>query len=130
MSSKVEQVMTIEERASGGSYLFEMVPHEYGITGEHAVSERIYGPYHREHQIQTVLKAIEASLPHGNRMNVLELGGQRRVWWLTGEPKQFRDLARASSEWLNDIFAGATTRAAQEVSGRTRELASPAFKHQ
>ena len=114
--------MDIPYRANGGSYLVEMVPHEYGIAGEHRLGERIYGPYHFEHQIQTALKAIKASLPPGNKMNVLELGGERRVWWLTGERKEFKSLATATAEELNNIFGEATARAAQEALDHNRGL--------
>lgn len=100
----------IRSFVDGGSYLIEATPRIYGIPNEKSVGERIYGPYHDDKDILGALKVIECSLPQGNEMHVLELGGQWRSWRVIGEKCEAPEKP--------------------EPPMGQRELASPAFQHQ
>ena len=75
--------------SGNGTYLIELTPHQFAVDGQHAVGERVYGPYDNSRiVVGKVLDEIEKDIPSGNTIHVLELGDKRRLWAITGEAEK------------------------------------------
>jgi len=76
--------MSIKRLGVNGTWLVELTPHQFGIKGQHAVGERVYGPYRSDLEVVNALLEIEKTIPAGKTMHIFSTGkgGQ---WEITGE---------------------------------------------